>query len=296
MLTDLSFLEIGEQWPPDSERRRLADYETNRLLFAGEHQNVFSDYLRLLRQDDQAILELIINLPKRLSTLWADLLLGETPRFEAGDTDSDEQATIDRIVADNELAITAYEIAIDTSRYGDGLFKLRVQDRAAVIEAQSPSTWFPVTQPGNIRNITHHVLAWTWEQDNTRYLEAEIHTPGQIEHRIYQLSDGATGAPVIRTALDWASFYPDIPEMETTGVPEFLVIPVAGLRTTDSVFGMDDYGDIASLLHELEIRFDQVSRILTSTQTRPCMGHRKRSKSTSAQANPICPAAGDIGP
>ena len=172
MLTDLSFLEIGEQWPPDSERRRLADYETNRLLFAGEHQNVFSDYLRLLRQDDQAILELIINLPKRLSTLWADLLLGETPRFEAGDTDSDEQATIDRIVSDNELAITAYEIAIDTSRYGDGLFKLRVQDRAAIIEAQSPSTWFPVTQPGNIRNITHHVLAWTWEQDNTRYLEA----------------------------------------------------------------------------------------------------------------------------
>ena len=65
MLTDLSFLDIGQQWPPASELKRLQDYETNRLLFEGEHQRVFSDYLRLLRDDDQAILELIFNLTKR---------------------------------------------------------------------------------------------------------------------------------------------------------------------------------------------------------------------------------------
>ena len=91
MLTSLSFLEPGKPWSPPTEAERLTLYKENRDLFEGRHDKVYKDWVRLLRDDQQATLEIILNWHKRLSTLFADLLLGEPPQVTAGDEGSPEQ-------------------------------------------------------------------------------------------------------------------------------------------------------------------------------------------------------------
>lgn len=262
MLTSMSFLEVGQEWPPASERARLDQYCDNALLFDGEHPAVFQDWYRLLRQDQRATLEIVVNLTKRVSTLWADLLVGEPPRFSAVDEDSAEQDAIDRLVNDNELATTMYELALDISRFGDGLLLIRLEPgRSAIIEAISPQVWFPVVSPVNVRDITAHVLGWTYDLGSGRekrtYLRAQVHTAGRIEHRLYELGQGR-----IRQQLDGAAVEPGWVDVEQTGVTRPLVIQAPGLRTSNQLHGMDDYGDIISIVQEMSARVAQISRIL----------------------------------
>ena len=256
MLTNLDFISPGKPWPPPTEAERIERYTQNRLLFEGKHEQVYKDWIRLLREDQQAALEMVLNWHKRLTLLFADLLLGEPPRISAGDQDSTEQEAVERIIEDNELFNVAYEVALDVSRYGTGIFKIRYDGRA-IIEGQQPAIWFPVVKPDNIKEIQAHVLAWTYEEDTQergktvtkKYLQTEIHEKGKITTAKYPIENS-----IIGPALEYK-------ETET-GVDEFLVVPVNNVLTTDRVTGLDDYSDLDSIIQELETRIAQISRIL----------------------------------
>ncbi len=256
MLTSLNWLTPGQLWPPPTEAERLERYAQNRLLFEGKHELVYKDWIRLLREDQQAILEIVLNWHKRLTLLFADLLLGEQPRIMAGDKDSPEQEAVERIIEDNDLFNVAYEVALDVSRYGTGIFKVRYDGRA-IIEGQQPAIWFPVVKPDNIKEIQAHVLAWTYEEDiqkwgktvTKKYLQTEIHEKGKITTVKYPIKNNIIGEPIIY-------------EETETGVDEFLIVPVNNVLTTDRVTGLDDYIDLDSIIQELEIRIGQISRIL----------------------------------
>jgi hypothetical protein len=256
-LTDLTFLKEGAGWPPKGEKKRLERYEQNRLLWRGEHDRVYGDWWRVLREDKAASLELVFNWHRRISTLWADLLVGEPPRFLA--VGVEEQRALDRITgkAENAFVTTLYEVALDVSRYGDGLLKVRLSEDGAEVVGQPPSYWFPVVSPDDLRRARAHVLAWEFEREGKRYLRAEIHERGRIENRLYALEGGRISS---RAPLTYAS--PGRNEIEETGVEDFLVVPVAGLRATDELFGVDDYGDLDSVVQTLEVRAGQVNRIL----------------------------------
>jgi len=265
MITDLNFFDIGAKWPPDSEMERLQRYDQNRKLFEGRHELVFKDWVRLLRDDKKATLEIILNWHKRLSTLWADLLLGERPRITAGEANSKEQQQLEAIIENNDFFNVAYEVALDISRYGTGLFKLRYDGRA-IIEAIPPSLWFPVVSADNIKDVQAHIIAWTFDvatptafnkDKKTTYLRLEIHEKGKITNRLFELKDG-----VIKQELDITSFYNDIEAEQQTGIDDFLVVPVHNILTSDRVYGQDDYSDLDSIIQELEIRVAQISRIL----------------------------------
>lgn len=256
MLTSLDFLSTGKPWPPPSEVERLNRYNQNRLLFEGKHELVFDQWVKLLRDDQRATLEIILNWHKRLSTLWADLLLGEPPRITAGAANSPEQQALERIVRDNNLVNVAYEVALDVSRYGIGIFKVRF-DRRGIIEAQQPAVWFPVVRVDNVKDVVAHVLAYDYEVEEkgifgtrkNRYLKAEIHEPGKITTVTYLLRDGKIAAEQER-------------EEQATGVDDFLVVPVNNILTSDRIIGLDDYSDLDSIIQEIEIRVAQISRIL----------------------------------
>lgn len=265
MITDLNYFAVGQKWPPDDELERLQRYDANRKLFEGRHELVFNDWVRLLRDDHKATLEIILNWHKRLSTLWADLLLGERPRITAGDKNSKEQQQLETIIKNNNFFNTAYEVALDISRYGTGIFKLRY-DGMAIIEAIPPSLWFPVVSPDNIKDVRAHVIAWTFDvatptllnkDKKTTYLRFEIHEKGKITNKLFELKDGT-----IKRELDITSFYDDIEAEQQTGIDDFLVVPVHNILTSDRVYGQDDYSDLDSIIQELEIRIAQISRIL----------------------------------
>ena len=253
----MDFLKPGQRWPPETENARLALYAQNRLLFEGKHERVFSDWIKLLRDDQQATLELILNWNKRLSLLWADLLLGEPPQIKCGDPDSSEQEAVERIVTDNELINTCYEVVIDISRHGTGLFKVRLDGRG-IIEGQPPAMWFPVVRPDNVKQVMAHVLAWTYKEKTRdmlggnrehEYLRCEIHEPGKITYRTYECSNSRIGRLIDESE-------------QLTGIQEMLVIPINNVITTDRVYGIDDYSDLDSIIQELEMRLSQISRIL----------------------------------
>ncbi len=256
MLTDTNFLNAGNPWPPPEEMERITLYRENRRLFEGEHDKVFKDWVRLLRDDQQATLEIILNWPRRLSTLFADLLLGEQPQVEAGDEGSKEQEMLDRLVASNNLFNSAYEVALDVSRYGVGLFKVRLE-KQAIIEPQTPLVWFPVVHADNIKSVQAHILGWEYEQDEAtwrgvktnKYLKLEIHEKGRITTRTHTIANGNIAGIIDETVV-------------LTGVDDFLIVPVYNLSTSDRLTGLDDYSDLDTILQELEIRVAQISRIL----------------------------------
>lgn len=259
LLTSLDFLTPGQPWPPEDEKERLQTYEANRKLFEGKHAEVFKDWVRLLREDQRATLELILNWNKRLSTLWADLLLGEPPKITAGD----QQEAAERIVIGNKLMLSSYEVALDVSRFGDGLFKVRSDGSRVYIEGQTPLVWFPVCRSDNVKDITAHVLAWTYETVGSatigpikvgtkkrKYLKAEIHERGRISTRIYEITNEKVGAMV------------EEEQVQETGIGDFLIVQVPNLITTDRATGLDDYSDLESIVQEIEVRVAQISRIL----------------------------------
>ena len=249
MLTDLGFLSKDQKWPPPSEQERLDMYHANTNLFNGDHHLVFTDWIRLLRDDQKATMELILNWHKRLSTLWADLLLGEPPKIKSGDDNEAVQQSLEHRV-DQGFINTAYECALDVSRYGVGLLKIRYDGKAGLIEAIPASLWFPIVNPDNIKETTHHILAWPYIINDVKYVRVEIHEKGRITTKEILLNKDDK---IVR----------ELSSLEVqTNVDEFLIIPVNNLVTSDAVIGKDDYSDLGSLIQELEIRMAQISRIL----------------------------------
>lgn len=262
MLTSLDFLSSGQSWPPESEVERLKTYQDNRNLFEGKHELVFKDWIRLLREDKRATLELILNWHKRLSTLWGNLLLGEPPRISAGDKGTAEQLAADNLINNNRLIKRAYEVVLDVSRFGDGLIKVRHDGSRSIIEGQTPLVWFPVVSKDNIKDVTAHVLAWTYNEAvgfsigsgsrKQQFLKAEIHEKGKITTRVYKLIN--QGQKIGELAED--------EKVQKTGINDFLVLQISNLITTDRATGIDDYSDLDGIIQELEIRIAQISRIL----------------------------------
>lgn len=259
MLTDLTFLRPKAEWPPKSERDRLKVYEENRQLFEGTHELVFREnWSRLVRDGEPISIAIVLNWPRRLSTLWADLLLGETPKVTAGPQGSPEQLELERLIRENNFWNVAYEAAIDVSRYGTGLMKIRYDGRA-IIEVVPPAIWYPVVRPENIKEVTQHVLAWPYTLRDergieTKRLRVEIHERGRIIYQDWHMEKN--GDRLLGRADDGED------QVQETGIDDFLIIPVHNLTTSDRCHGKDDYQDLDSVIAEMEVRIAQISKIL----------------------------------
>ena len=263
MLTNLDFLTPGAQWPPKGETDRLKRYRDNKQLFEGKHEAVFQEvWARLFRPDLRMSVEMCLNWPKRLSTLWADLLLGETPTLTdaaggAGTAYLGDLAT--RLVLWN----TAYRAAIDASRYGDAVLKARRRaDGKVRLSVIPPGCWFPVVSPEDAAEITHHVLAWPVGdvEARTMRLMVEIHSAGIVEFRTYAMPNWPVTLHQPGSVCSLGRILET--RVEQTGVDAPLVVHVANLATSDRIYGLDDYDDLTSIVQELEVRFAQVARVL----------------------------------
>lgn len=255
-IKSLDAFATGMSFPPESEIARLHRYEQNTLLFEGEHDQVWQESTRALRPELMTVQRFVLDFHGRLSTHWADMVFGEAPTFNAGDEESREQKALEELISRNNLLATAYEVCIDRSMLGDGLLKLRLEEGLAVIEGQPPDYWYPIVSPENIRRVEAHVLAWTFTHEKKQYVRLEIHTVGQIEHRVHLLKGNKIEQDVTEEFLEGRK------AIEKTGVTDFLIVQVPGLRTTKNVYGRDDYGRLDTIVMELEDRLAQMSRIL----------------------------------
>jgi hypothetical protein len=229
-------------------------YSANRRLFEGDHINVYAEDLKRIERvignfGNVISFPLVLNFQKVISLKIADLLLGETPKITCGDSDSEQQKAVDTIVKNSDVFNISYEVAIDVSRYGDGLFLVRKKDGKGKIDITQPPIWFPIVDARNIKEVLYHVLAWEYSENDKDYLNVQIHSKGMYEERICSLNKNEITGTVSTQTFK-------------TGFDDFAVIPVPNIITSDRVTGIDDYTDIDSIVSELMVRIGQVSRIL----------------------------------
>ena len=257
MLTNLSFLEKGNLWPPPAEATRLSDYAENRRLYKGDYDAVFAAHTERVNKNlSDTAFWTQLNYFKKVSLKTAGLLWGEPPVFDVttkgADTNNDPQyKSLQRIIRNCNVAEIGRQCTVDISRYGDGLFLLRRDESKnhGLIDAVSPEIWFPVVKPDNIKEFLYHVLAWAYTEGEEDYLSVQIHARGTVTARKYALNGGIIGDLLEENA-------------EVTGLPDFAVIPMSNSSLSDEIYGQSDYEDFQSVVVELMVRMTQINKIL----------------------------------
>ena len=287
MLTSLDFIQPGKQWPPPSERERLERYAYNRKLFANDCDDKYRQQAerisRVVGNYEEVIsYHIALNYPRRISVKTADLLLGEPPKFDAGE----QTDVLDTIIARSRLVGGPLrEDVLDISMCGDGLLYVRRTDEGGIIDTAAPETWFPVVSPDNVKDIQYHVLGWTYDvgegDSKVTYLKLVIHERGKYTERTHSLDGGAIG--------------PQQGAEKTieTGLNDFALIHIPNTTTSRDLYGMDDYIDIDSIVSEIEVRLDQIAKVLDK-HTAPTMQGPSYALVDDGNGNKIFPAGNYI--
>jgi hypothetical protein len=280
VLYDLTFLNIGEHWPPASEYDRIEKYKNNKSLFDNEHARVYNEAFKRIERvinnfQEVVSYPVIVNYQKLISLKEADLLLGEEPKITAGEPDSAEQKSIDAIKKNTDLINKAFEATIDVSRYGDGLLYIcgdADPSKGGMIHVSQPPIWFPIVDPENIKVIKAHVLAWIiGESTDTPVLSVQIHEKGRYEKRQYRLekSIGTSRMPNVTTEEIYKGRHSGFSivsligsSFEQTKLDDFAIVQIPNVMTSERIHGMDDYSDVDSIVSELLVRVAQIARIL----------------------------------
>lgn len=258
MITNLDCLNPGAIWPIQSEADRFDKYEHNLKLFNGKHaieyEENFKRIERIIGNFNELIsYPVIINYQKLITLKTVDLMLGEEPKIE-----HEDELTINELKHDNNINNLAYKVAIDVSRYGDGLFYIyRDENGKGRISFTQPSLWIPVVDPLDFNKVNYHLLSYVQEintgNQKQKLLTVQIHSKGSYEQRVYKLK-GDTFGTIIGDLLS--------SEIFDTGLDDFAIIHVPNLQTTDTIYGHDDYTDVDSIISEILVRIGQISRIL----------------------------------
>lgn len=277
-LTDLSFLEKGQFFPPDSEASRITKYAENRALRNNSFDAIWKDYQRLMREDSKSEFKIILGYFKLSTKKTLDTLLGKQPLI----TGSNESA-ISELIESTDLYQTDYEVALDVDSLGDGFFKVyRDEEGKAVIQSNDPSNIYVVVEAGNLRRVRYYVIAQKFNKvlpgsnEGKQYLKVEIHGRNEqkkhvIEYRVYELDQVLTGKEQIGNLMDLSMFVDDIPALKDNPsgivdnpIDDFLVIHVPGPRDSTSVYGESSYGDdLKSLWKALVRRYTGIDSVLT---------------------------------
>ena len=277
MLFDLSFLDPNRKWLPPSELARIERYEQNEKLYDTDHEEVFGD--AIFPQADPSI-AILFDFPRRLSNLWASLLVGEPPTFapptrdeDTTETRQEEKRRLADLVQKSGLRTALRECVVDMSRFGDGLLKTRLDEDGVKVEAISPRLWFPVASRANVRKIEHHVLAWKIEENRgeglmdqvaaalvspyRKWLYAEIHSEDGVEYRLHELNSGDWIGKEAKDEDKVRLFGENWMPSESHGAGGQLIVHVPNRRTSNRLFGHDDYKSCEGTIMEIEKRLSQ---------------------------------------
>lgn len=266
MLYDLSWLDIGQSFPPTCELERIRRYDTNRRVFKLEHldddaseyyQNCCKRIERVVGNFEELISFPIIFAYQRLLSLkTADLVCGEYPAINS--TDDDQTNLVKDIREKINLDGQMYSTVLDLSSLGDSVWRIYADETTGKgsFTVWDPRGWFPVVLNDGTNRIKHHVLCWSTNvgtKDAPQWhLTVQIHSKGMYEQRVYDT--GTAGTEILRLLEE--------PKTIATGLEGFAVINLRAFATSDTVYGQDDYTQVDSLVSEVMVRVGQISKIL----------------------------------
>ncbi len=249
MLTNLDWLNPGSPYPPASEQKRIERYKLHEQLFLTEHatawQEKFAEMARRYRKKNSNV-ETVFNYHQLLSKKMADFVCGEPPTFETeGETDD-----LTKMLNRQGFNAKLYEGVIDVSRYGNGVLKL--VDKNLTIA--SPLYWFPIVAPTDLKAIVQHVIAYPITPDgkgDMTELYVEIHDVGRVEQRMYGYDDRRREIGALRES-----------KVYQTGLQDFAVQVLTNVTHSGSIYGLDDYAVINSIVAKIMWRLHCADSVL----------------------------------
>ena len=268
----------GEFYPPVEHKNRIKRYRDNKLLFKGEHYDLFRKY-NIAKSGKMYV---SVNLAGIISKKSADFLIGDGVHVSAGKEDnSPEQLALDRIKEDSDLDILFYESALANAYRGDSFLKVRYGQEYAglyppefdeprvIIESVSAEYVFPETAKHNNNLITAYHIAIPTKADEYEpvdspkgwVLNVESHYAGKIEYRKFKMTVLVTDVEGYPTEWKIGDLM-EAPQVVATGVPIPLVVHIPNFSVDDTWEGMDDLSELKPLFDELNNRLSQIAMIL----------------------------------
>lgn len=251
-------------FPYKDHENRLDGYSYYSKLFHGDHFDAFS-----IKIDDKnynkayaKLRYVTVNFAGLISKVVADFLFSEPIQLK---TEAGEQEFLEALSHENNLDVQNYESALSNSYMGDALFKLRIGKRQStdkkptvIIEDITPTIYFPHIDGFNVRQKPEkEELAWLFKHGDKEYLRQEIHTPGRIEYKIYEMKDQK-----IMNEVDPKEVGLDLPEFEETGIEKNTIIHIPNWKTGNRFFGISDYYDLDSIFYAINNRMTKTDNIL----------------------------------
>jgi hypothetical protein len=275
VLTDSNIIRLGANFPPASQNTRLEDYDKFYGLYMGTHSDVYQSIIANIEPTRRGNVWICINLPRIISNVWADMLFGEPPLFTS--ENKAQQSFLDVITKDGSIFGHLHSMAVDTSRYGDGIMRIITDEENGKPElmVQPPQYWYPVVTPRNIKKVVTHIFASRWQEEDDStgtfgnwhltadIMRKEILLPptGQIILPVKTVT--ITGGQYLLTGITGGIVRQEFFDpVINTGLQEFPVIHVSNFDSSDSLFGLSDLETVDSVLSEIENRYSQISTIL----------------------------------
>lgn len=266
--------EVGSQYPPKEHEDRIKRYRLNRDIVTTN-----ADLIKRIKErvEKDGRRYIYANYPDLICKKAADLLFGETPVYGAGEEGSPEQSAVDRIVRDNGLNVTNYEMSYGNAFRGDSFYKVKwaqnyrgllpeeLDPYRVMIEAQNPEYVFPEEIPGDKKRIARYhigVPVKVKEGETTRWeLHVEVHSPGSIVTAKYNMVPSSTE---LEEVIKWqiTGVIEEPSESALTGVPIPLVIHVPNFALDDAWQGIDDISEHEAIFGEINNRLTQIAAIL----------------------------------
>lgn len=261
MYTDLSFISEGSLFPPKLEKTRIERYRLHERLSLSQHPDAWDvDFERLARRlrVKQEKVETVFNYHQHMTKKISDFICGEPPDIDAG-ADTDD---LGELLRSTDFFAKLYEGFMDVSRYGNGLLK-PVEKRISVA---NPMYWTPVCAPDDLKYVTHHVIAYPIAPDQDgRYAQAyiEIIERGRITTRTVELRELGTMDPKMSSYFCGKigkTVKQD--QIHATRAGEFMLYPLTNMTHSGSLYGIDDYSVINSIVQKIMWRLHRADTIL----------------------------------
>lgn len=270
MFTNLDFLGIGKPWTPinAAEVNRQKNYAIGRQLYEGDFESVYGEAWRKIATrygDSYADIQqtmVKINLFKTLTETFKILAFQKEPEIWLGEGESAERLSND--IYDIKKALDNLKRAfVSCHCQGDSVVKVYTNSNGqADISVVNAENWIPVFNPDNLDEILCHVVANSYEVDNsvsilgamvnniTAYLNVEIHYKGYFEKRLYQLDKQNVIQKLVKS------------ETIQTGYDDFAVFPFNYGTPVWREWGKSAYDDLIPIVDEIVTRISNNSKIL----------------------------------
>lgn len=271
MFTNLDFLQVGKQWAPNNAtyQKRQKNYIDGRLLYEGEVEAVYHDVWRSIATryglDYKEIQQVMIkvNLFKTLTETFKILAFKTEPEIWLGEGKTAKK--LDKSTYNPQKLLSLLKQAfVSCHTQGNSVIKVYTDSNGQPdLSIVNPENWIPVKNPDNLNETIAHVVANTYEVDNTtsflgvmqentkKYLNAEVHYKGYYDKFLYELDKNN----VIHRLISKE-------EHIETGFNDFLVFPFDYGTPVWRDWGKSAYDDIIPLVDEIIVRLSNNSKIL----------------------------------